>query len=111
VINFGAWNSTGDIVIPYEYFVIKDFSASLPDLEDVAIVEKLMMEKKIFQRGWAFACGEVYNGRPQMVKIKMFNVALEEDEYLLFGILPKRTSAAATMVEYYEREMRQLDLD
>jgi len=105
---FSAWDSAG-AGITFTYWVVRTTEATL-DLSDAAILEQYMKEGKIFMRGQGMFI-PIASGQPFVLNLKFFNITLEEDEYLRLLVMPKNSTAAATMNEWLEREYREIALD
>jgi len=97
--------------IPCEWFLVKTADVNIPNMSDSAVFENLMREKKIFARGYFILCNTAYGYPMQKIRAKVFNVALEEDEYLQLIVLPYATSAAASGLHFVRKEARTLVLD
>lgn len=104
-----VWNGVATENVVFEYFVIRADSDVAPDLSDNTVLEKMMRDKKILMRGLAIAMNAAI--APTTIKLKFFNIKLEEDEYFQVVILPRSTSTAATVLEWWTEEYRYLVLD
>lgn len=104
------WDSTNAQHLPYEWFLVRmDDDATAPNMNDTAVRERLMRDKRIFDRGFSSVNPGSYMG-PSVVKVKLFNVTLEEGEWIMLFILPLVTAAGATMRETYRTEYRVITL-
>jgi hypothetical protein len=95
--------------VPYEWAFVRNTSSSAPNLSDSLVLENLMRDKKILARGFGFAAPP--SAKPEVHIQRFFNVALEEDEYLVFVITPTQSTIGATIVGTYYSGKRELALD
>ena len=97
--------------LPYEWFVVKTDDDAIPNISEAATFERLMLDKKIFDRGAGICRYKTAGGPVAGFQTKVFNVTLEEDEHLQVIVLPYKTSAGANISQFVRVESRTLDLD